>query len=472
MQRCIMDELDGIDCGDKRLNGRSRKVLETLSVNTRASVNSSFETWSETQAAYRLFDNPRVTPEAVLQPHAEASLRRIAETPAALIVQDTTELDYSKHPPKDARCLTKPDRLGLYLHTQLAVTPEGVPLGVVGSETFARDAETLGQTKKRDKLPIEDKESVRWLNGYRKSCEIAARLPQTRIVSIGDREADIYDIFLQAQEGQASAAGTAADYVVRSKENRRLNQRVPPREHGSRNVKYRKLYDTVRLAPVRYRKTISLPATHKRAKRMATLEIRAETVTFKHPKNRSGLPEVRCNIVYVQEVNPPATAIEEDSVVEWWLITSLPIDSNDRIEQVIEYYRKRWTVEVYFRTLKTGCRVEAIGLETVARLTTCLAFYQIIAWSVLYLTHMNRESPELPCDVVFLDCQWQSVWRVVTQKELPPEPPTLAEFMKLLAALGGYNNRPNEPPPGPQSIWIGVRRMHDFATAWQAFGPG
>ena len=471
MQSGIMDELVGIDCGDQRLNRRSQKVLESLSVNTQASINGSFATWSETQAAYRLLDNPRVTPEAVLKPHAEATLRRMAGTPVALIVQDTTELDYSKHPPKDAKCLTKPDRLGLYLHVQLAVTSEGLPLGVVGSHTFDRDAETLGEKKDRNKVPIEEKESIRWLNGYRRSCQIAAQLPQTQIVSIADREADMYDILLEAQEAQASA-DTAAHYVIRSKENRQINERVPPAEHDSHNAVYRKLYDTVRTAPVRYQKTIKLPATAKRKERLATLEVRAETVTLKHPKNRKGLADVRCNVLYVREVNAPDGAVDEDSLVEWWLITSLPIDSIEQIELVIEYYRKRWMVEVYFRVLKTGCRVEEIGLETVARLTTCLAFYQIIAWSVLCVTHLNRETPDLPCTAVFCDSQWQPVWRIVKKQKLPQQPPTLAEFVKLLAALGGYNNRPKEPPPGPQPIWIGIRRMHDFAEAWQAFGPG
>ena len=138
---------------------------------------------------------------------------------------------------------------------------------------------------------------------------------------------------------------------------------------------------------------------------------------------------------------------------------------------VIDYYVARWTVEIYFRTLKTGCRVEDIQRETNHRLKNCLAFYKIIAWRVLYLTYLNRTCPTLPCTAVFDESEWKSVWRVVTKKPLPQTPPTLSAFLKLLTQLGGYNNRATEAPAGPQPIWVGLRRMTDFATAWLAFGP-
>jgi hypothetical protein len=115
--------------------------------------------------------------------------------------------------------------------------------------------------------------------------------------------------------------------------------------------------------------------------------------------------------------------------------------------------------------------VEDIQLETTARLKRCLAFYKIIAWRVLYLTYLNRTCPKLPCTAVFAECEWKSVWRVVTKKPLPKKTPTLSRFMELLTRLGGYNNRATEAPPGPQPLWVGLRRMTDFATAWLAFGP-
>ncbi|NLS96070.1 MAG: IS4 family transposase [Planctomycetaceae bacterium] len=468
----ISDELAKIDLGDKRLNRRSRNVIEKLAADTEASINGAFETWSDTLAAYRLFDNPRVTPEAILEPHYQATRDRIAQQPVVVIAQDTTDMDLSKHPPKDAGCLTKPDRFGFYNHTQLATTPAGLPLGLVGVTLFDREAESLGKANERRHLPIEQKESIRWLDGYRRANALAQQCPNTQVISVADREADMYDIFQEAERLRGEGI-PRAHYVIRSKENRRLDERIPPAEHNSRNAVYRKLYAEVPKSPVRFRTEITLPATPKRGPRKAKLEVRARSVILKYPKNRPGMQSVRCQIVHVREVGRTAPAEsdnEGEANIEWWLLTSLPVNTRKEIERVIQYYRARWQIEVYFRTLKTGCRVEQIRLETVARVKNCLAFYQIIAWRVLCVTHLSRVQPDLPCDEVFTDSEWQSVWQITTRKPVPAQPPALREFTKLLASLGGYNNRKTERPPGPQTLWTGMRRMFDFALAWRLLG--
>jgi hypothetical protein len=465
MSEQITDELLGIDLGDERLNKRSRQVIHALSVDPQASVNGSFTKWGDTLAAYRLLDNDAVTPEAILKPHYEATLARIDDHPVVLILQDTTELDFTTHAPKDAGCLNKSDRFGLYDHTHLAVTPDGLPLGVVGIEFFDRSAESLGRSLERRSWPIEEKESLRWLEGYRLSSTVRQRCEATQIVSVADSESDIYDILAEALPTTPKPG--QADFIIRSKENRCTTDRIPPAEHASRNVMYRKVHDEVRQSPLRYKKTINLSQTPKRCARQAELEVRAMSVTLRHPKNRRDFPSVNCQIVHVKEINGPGDGTD----IEWYLLTSLPVETFEDIERVLNYYQARWTIEVYFRTLKTGCSVEKVQLETTARMKNCLAFYQIIAWRVLSLTYLNRECPTLPCTSVFTDSEWQSVWRVTTKTELPDTPPSLSEFIRLLASLGGYNNRKTEPQPGPQPIWVGIRRMCDFALAWIAFGP-
>lgn len=458
----IAAELDGIDLGDERLNKRSQKVIEKLGADPEASCNSAFDGWSETLAAYRFFDNKSVTPEAILKPHVEATKQRMREQPVVVIAQDTTELDYTKHPAKDARCLNTENRFGLYDHTHLAVTPEGVSLGVVDVEFFDRDGEGLGQSRQRAKLPIEEKESLRWLTGYRLACDLARDCPETQVVSVADREGDLYDIFMESEK-QAAAYDRSADYVIRAK----IKRSIPQLDPDAGPHAYKKVHDEVSKSDVRMTQTIDLPRTPKRKARTATLEVRAMEVTVKPPHARSSLPTVTYNVVLVEEVNGP----QDGTDVSWMLITSLPIDTLKEIQLVIDYYVARWTVEVYFRVFKTGCKVEEIQLEALARLKNCLMFYKIIAWRVMYLTHMNRASPNLPCNVMFDDCEWKSVWKVVTKTELPATPPSLSEFMRFLTQLGGYNNRKTESPPGPQTVWIGIRRMTDFARAWIAFGP-
>jgi hypothetical protein len=445
------------------LNERSQRIIEALSINPEASCNSSCNGWSDTLGAYRFFDNKSIQPEAILQPHVEATKRRMQEQSVVVIAQDTTELDYTDHPPTDARCLNKEHRLGLYDHTHLAVTPDGLSLGVVGVEYFDRDAEGLGKSKERSKLPIEEKESLRWLTGYRLACELARDCPETQIVSVADREADLYDIFMESEK-QAKKHPQSADFIIRAKIKRSLPERDP--EAGPHA--YKKVRDEVSSSELRATQTIDLPRTPKRVARQAKLEVRAIRVTVKPPHERSSLPTVTYNVVLVEEVDGP----NDGTDVSWLLITSLPIDSFKDIQLVIDYYVARWTIEVFFRVFKTGCKVEKIQLETLSRLKNCLAFYKIIAWRIMYLTQMNRECPTLPCDAVFDDCEWMSVWRVVTQTELPQTTPTLSEFMSLLTQLGGYNNRKTELPPGPQPVWVGIRRMTDLATAWMTFGPG
>ena len=455
----IADELRGIDLGDKRLNKRSTAIIESLAANPEASINAACEGWSDTLAAYRFFNNGAVSPDQILKPHCEATQRRMREQPVVLITQDTTELDYTKHPPRDARCLNEESRFGLFLHAHLAVTPDKLCLGVVGTEYFDRAPETLGQAEERRTWPIEEKESFRWLKGYRLACRLATECPETRIVSIADCEADIYDIFVDAQQPE----GVRADYIIRAQENRSTLER--DLEAGPRV--YCKVRDEVANSKLLTTRTIELNQTPKRAARSATLEIRAITVQVKPPHARAYLPPVTHNVVLVTEVGGPGDGTD----VSWLLLTTLPIETVEDVLRIIDYYVARWAVEVYFRTLKTGCRVEEIQLETTHRLKNCLAFYQIIAWRVLHLTYLNRTSPKLPCTAVFTSSEWKSVWRVVTKQPLPKKLPLLSEIMKLLTQLGGYNNRATENPAGPQPIWIGVRRMTDFATAWMAFGP-
>ena len=458
MSEGIGDELIGIDLGDERLNKRSKHLLEALAENPEASVNGACDGWSATVAAYRFFDNDAVMPKKILRPHCEATICRMREHPVVLLVQDTTELDFTKHPPKDARCLDKVDRFGLYAHAHLAVTPGKLNLGVVDIDFFDRAPETLGQSDERITWPIEQKESFRWLEGFRLARQLAAELPETQIVSVADREADIYDIFVEAEQ----QSGPRAEYIIRAK----VARSTPEPNPAAGKAAYCKVRDEVAGAKLLTTRTIELSETPKRQARTAQVEIRALTVLVKPPHARPHLPPVTLNVVLAEEVNGPGDGTD----VSWLLLTSLPIGTIEEVLKVIDYYVARWVAEIFFRMWKTGCRIEEIQLETLARLKNCLAMYAIVAWRVLYLTYLNRTCPTLPCETVFTKSEWKSVWLVVAKKPLPSKPPDLAEMMRLITQLGGYNNRAGEAPPGPQPIWIGLRRMADFAQAWQTFG--
>jgi len=460
MNREIGMEVQQVDLGDERLNQRCRSLLETFAADPQASINAACQGWAETQAAYRFFDNDKVTAGKGHQPHREATLERIVQHPVVLIIQDTTELDFTAHPPTGAGPLTSEDRLGFLDHTVLAATPERLPLGVIEVDTYARSGEGFGESQKRRHNAIEEKETYRWLQGYRAACEVTACVPGTKIVAVADREGDIYELFVEAQRHP-----TPAEYVIRAGKNRSL----PKKDSDDDSDTYPKLRDAVAAAPLRTRLEVQLGQTPKRSARTAVVEVRALRVELKAPYRQTGrLPNVTVSVVWVREVDPP----EGVEPVDWLLFTSLPIERLEDVLRVVEYYAGRWTIEVFFRVLKSGCRVEEIQLETEARLLPCLMLYRIVAWRVVYVTMLGRECPELSCTVLFTDPEWKSAYRIVRKVDPPVTAPSLKEFLFILAELGGHNGRKHDAPPGPQAIWIGIRRMTDFAQAWLAFGPG
>ena len=459
----IENELAGLDLGDERLDKRCRLVLERITADPQASINAACNGWSETHAAYEFFKNKKVDEHKVLAPHRQATLERMKSHRVVLVAQDTTELDYTRksRTVQGAGPLNDERRQGFLDHVHVAFTPDRLCLGVVGMDLWARDPETFRQANQRKFRPLEEKESVRWLEGYRLACELAETLPQTRIVSIADREADIYECFLEAEQ---AGSIRRADWIIRAKENRNL----PERDAETGPTCHRKLFDAIGQTQVLGKRTLQIPKNASRAARKARVTIRAQRIRLKAPY-RPGvrLPDVAVNVVLVREETAPSG----EEPIEWLLLTSLPIRSFKQALRVIDYYACRWQIEVFFRVFKTGCKVEEIQLEKAERLRPCLALYKIVAWRVLYVTMLGRESPELPCDVLFTDEEWKSAWTICTEEPLPKSAPPLKKFLPMLAKLGGHNGRKHDLPPGPKALWIAIRRMADFALGWRRFGP-
>lgn len=462
MSDWIDEELLDLDLGDKRLEQRARLLLERFTANPQASINAACHGWSETLAAYRFFDNEKVHEEQLLQPHRRATLRRMAEHPVTLVVQDTTELDFTGTQIEGDGPLNYEDRTGFLDHSLAAFTPEGLCLGVLDAQIWARSDERQAPWPERKHHPIETKESFRWVQMYRRACTLREEALPTQVVMVADSEADIYEMFVAAEN---SPKFCRAEYVIRLCENRALPE--PDQQTGGQV--FHRLFDAIATAPIVGRHKLRLSRTPKRRARTAKVELRAKSITLKAPYRRGQrLPAITLNVVLVQEVS----ARRDQEPIRWLLATSLPIDQLDEIERVIAYYVCRWQIEVYYRVLKTGCKVEEIQLETADRLKPCLMLYKIVAWRVLYATMLARKCPTLSCDAIFVEQEWKAVW-VITRESPPPQTaPPLEEFLKLLALLGGYNDRQSDPSPGPQAVWYGMRRMHDFALAWTKFGPG
>jgi hypothetical protein len=473
----VLEEMVNADLRDKRLNDRLRILLSQLAARPTASIPAACGGNAETQAAYRFFDNDKVDFDGVLQPHIDGTRLRIAAQPVVLLVPDTTEVDLTRpeQQVQGAGPLDGGARRGVFLHEMHAFTPDGTPLGTVQAIPWARDddqptssSQTRGQ---RAATPIEQKESFRWLLSMQQAREEAGHCPGTQIVVVADSEADIFEVLAEGMDEPRTA-----DWIVRCCQDRAL---VDDLEEDQAALDY--LREEVLAAPVRYRKTITARGRaakvacedrtrrQPRQTREAIVEVRAARVTLRAPQRPAGqLPDVTVQAVLVTEVDPPAA----DVAVEWLLITSLPIDTDDQVRLIIQYYCVRWMVEVFFRVLKSGCRVEARRFERTDRLLPCLAVYLVVAWRTLYVCRLGRSCPEISCEAVFEPAEWQSVYQVVHREPPPLQPPTLQEMVRLVAQLGGYVNRKRTDEPGPQTVWLGLQRLHDIALCWKVFGPG
>ena len=444
----LATELATIDLGDQRLNRRARRVLEKLGAKPTVSIPTACGGWGETRAAYRLFDQETVTAERVLAPHIACTEERIRAYPRVLCIQDTTELDdTTKKGIADLGPLNDETRWGMYLHPTLAVTPERVPLGLLDLYSWAREPGSLGQSKGSNR-PLEDKESVRWVDGFARVNALAEQLPDTRLAYLADREGDLYDLFVEAP-----CPERGADWLIRGQYHDRLL------------ADGRKLRTALDEAPVLTEVTFERPPACGRRARTVEQQIKAVRVTLKAPwRPDRTLADVTVTALLATEVSPP---VDEDPL-DWLLLTNLTVETPEQALEKLAWYLCRWQIEVFFKILKSGCRIEELQLEKRARLEPAIVFYLIIAWRVLFLTRLGRDCPEMPCDTVFDEAEWKAVY-LVTQRQAPPaEPPSLDTMVRLVATLGGFLNRKGDGFPGPQTLWIGLQRAADFVLALEA----
>lgn len=481
----VMQELAGIDLGDKRRDRRARQVLDQWAGNPTASIPQACGGWAETMAAYRLCDNEEAAPDKILAPHRDATIQRIRQQALALLVQDTTELDFTGRAMEGLGPLGN-GRRGMLLHPMIAVTPERLMLGVLNAQFRLRpempqsgkrkEAETENEAvERRRQTPIEQKESLRWLEGYRQACLVKEHTPETTIVCVADREGDIYEC-LEAYA--KTPTHRRAHWLVRAAQDRRLEWSETP--EGTARHNGGRLWEAARNAPVlgevefevpekknRRRRRID-PDKPDRTARKVTQEIRALRVRLRPPLRLKGSAEpVDLHVVYAAEVDPPGG----QEPICWLLITTLPVHTFEDACRVLDYYVCRWQIEVFFRVLKTGCSIEKKQFDNAERLIRCVPFYMIIAWRVLYVLMLGRAYPSLPASVIFEDQEWRAVYVIVKRKAPPEKAPPLGEFVPMLAKLGGHLGRKGDGPPGPKVTWTAIQRMRDFATAWDAFGP-
>ncbi|MFO9618720.1 IS4 family transposase [Legionella pneumophila serogroup 1] len=458
-----------VNFGDKRLSKRLLKIADSFANSPERSINQACEDWHQSKAAYRFFQNEAVSEQKILDSHIIKTIERASEHSTILAIQDTCYISYKNHKKTQglgviaARVRSKTTNFqthGLVMHTTFAVTTEGLPIGLLDQKISSRPLldEEVKELKKRSHniaLPIEEKESIRWVESLKNSNNYP-ELKNVKVVTICDREADIYDLFEVASMNQSP-------FVIRARQDRTVNKTsIYSKKSGE------KLWDLVSSSPCQGEIQVNIPARDNKPKRIAILEVRFNDFIMNPPRNNVKrktriLPDLKLNAVYVMEPSPPVG----EEPMSWMLITNMNISHFEEAIEKIQWYCLRWRIEIFHKILKSGFKVEECRLGTADRLIRFLTIMSVIAWRIFFITLVSRANPNLPCTSLLADEEWKVLYAKINHtKHYPETPPTIRDAVRWVAQLGGFLARKNDGEPGPITLWRGWKRLVDLAEGW------
>jgi len=422
-------------------------TLSLLASDPEGSVNRACGIASQVKGAYRLLGNERLTQSAILEVHHEVSVEAIRESaePVVLIPQDTTELNYSglENTTGLGSIGSNAKSRGLYMHSAIAVTPQGRVLGMVHQKIWARPPEEYGKKRKRKSLSIEEKESYKWLETMEQAQE--GDFGDAQVVHVCDREGDIYEFFKKACDEKRF-------FLIR-------------RIHDRKTVNGESIRLFLSQQDVGLSYTVQVPRdshTH-REKREAQVEVRYGTVEILAPGRKPSANEsLTLQVICAQEVNAPEGIVP----IDWQIITNLPLNNAQTAKTYLMWYTQRWLIEMFHYTLKSGCNVEKLQPDTADRLKKLLEIYSIIAIRIMQTTYLARTDPDASCETILTTIEWKVLYRTVKRTNTPPKkPPTIYEAVILIAMLGGFSGYKSSGFPGVKSIWWGFTKLYTLTNA-------
>jgi hypothetical protein len=447
-------EFEHADLGDARLNRRLQAIASDFAEHPGASIPQACGTPERTKGAYRFFENDQVDPQAIRQAHHEMTLQRSLEHELILAIEDTCLLDYSHHSQtKGLGALDHSDYAqGFFLHSALATTPQGEPLGLLDALVWRRDFNKRGSTEKRWRLPIKKKESYKWIKTLKHCRELCQTNTHSTVVHVADQEADIYELFTEAS--QSRQKGHKLHLLIRSRHNRRLYKQKEL------------LWEQVSQKPAAGIMQVKVGRKGHLPSRIASLEVRFAEVVLKSPNGKAALAPERVWGVEAKEVNAPK-GVEP---ILWHLVSSLPVESLAAAIEKVHWYSLRWQVEVFHKAIKSGCQVEERQLETFKRLERSLSVDLVVAWRILFLTKAAREEPEAAASKCLSEAEWKALMcHENVCRQAPQEPPKLREAVRLIAKLGGFIGRRSDGEPGIITLWRGLHRLRDITRMWRLY---
>lgn len=450
-------EVAGCEFRDARLGKRFRTLLEQMGSDIGQSIPLVCQDWANTKAAYRFFANARVSEADILSGHFQSTHERIAAANGPILVlHDTTEFTYQRDRPEligitkritnSKRDLAGNPRMytacGILMHSSLAITTAGLPLGLSAVKFWTRDKFKGTAALKRKinptRVPIEKKESVRWLENLKQSTELLD--DPGRCIHIGDRESDIYELFCTAQEiGTHFLVRTCVDRLAGDGDHTVADEMDETAVKGLHRIEVRDENGdpSEAVLEIRYRRVHILPPIGKQ-KRYPTL-----TLTVVHAQER-GTPRNRKKI-------------------DWKLLTDLPVQSRKDAIEKLEWYAMRWKIELFHKILKSGCKAEESRLRTAERLANLISLFCILSWRIFWMTMLNRANPAAPPSAALTETEIELLDHLVKNTaQAASQRKTLSQYLIKIARLGGYLARANDPPPGNIVMWRGLSRLTDI----------
>jgi len=449
-------EFATIDLGDARLGARVAMLASRLIEHPSSSLPDACGGWAETKAAYRLFDNERVKPDAILGAHYDATRERIASLgdDRILIAHDTTTLNYTTHhATKGMGSIGASGLSGFFVHSAEAISLQGVPLGLLAQQRVFRPAPEATDTEGTEtpppkvphRSPAQERESKRWIDVLLAST--GALPPNVRAISVADREADFYDFL-------ATGCSNNLDLLVRATHDRTLDQEGNPQLRAT-------VAATAALGSV----SVEIPRSADHPSYRATLELRACPVLLRAPQDSAhrGHPSLPLWVVLAQQTDVPPAG---EKPITWWLLTTMAVPDLASAHQLLLWYTYRWRVERFHYTLKSGCQIEKLQLETAERMERAVALYCVVACRLQYLTYLSRTQPGLPAFVAFSPTEIEVLARKCTGAS-PKTPPDLHTAVRWIARLGGFLGRRRDGEPGVKVLWRGLRALHFLVEGWE-----
>jgi len=450
----MLAEVAAAGLPDWRLNKRLQILVERFTAAPEQSIPQVMGK-RDFKAAYAFLDNDRVTHSAIVAGQRQASLERVERElergcRTVLLVQDSSSFNFKAHPATEGLgSLENQHTSGFLTHSTLAISADGVPLGLIDQQVWVRDRQQMGKSGSRHERAFVDKESYKWVRGLPELCPQREER-DIQWVTIADREAHIYEFFAEVLDRDQQA-------LVRASRGRSFTS------DGL------ELFAAVSQLPVEQHYSLHLTRHPEREEREAQVELRFGSITLVRPKRAETEREtVTLWVVEVKEPHPP----QGEQAIHWVLLTTLPVATLAAAQQIVQWYSYRWLIERFHYVLKSGCHLEERQLRTQPRLERLLAVFDQVAWHLLWLTYQARVTPERDCLVALDMDEWQALYATIHQTtDLPTMPPTLHEAVGWIAQLGGFLGRAGDGEPGVKVLWRGWTRLQDIVATWRLLRP-